>query len=213
MVALPDAWLPRLRGSLLPAPDHATATFGPSNNDATWRAAAAGILDAGPIRAAVLVPIVLRGADSALLLTRRHSGLRRHAGQISFPGGRVDPGREDVVAAALRETEEETGVARQFVEPIGFLTDHLVQTGFQITPVVALLQPGFRLQAHAAEVEEIFELPLALALTAGSYQPSEREIRGRRFVGVDLHYGAHRIWGATASMLRSLCERFERAGP
>jgi NTP pyrophosphatase (non-canonical NTP hydrolase)/8-oxo-dGTP pyrophosphatase MutT (NUDIX family) len=131
---------------------------------------------------------VLDRADSpALLLTLRASHLRRHAGQISFPGGRLEPGDADVVAAALRETEEEIGIAASAIEPIGFLSDQMVQTGYRITPVVALLQPGFTLTPDGTEVAEVFELPLAIALDADQLSrrpPQHARGRGRQLGAV-----------------------------
>ena len=113
-------------------------------------------MPATPRAAAVLVPIIDRPGAPTLLLTMRAGHLRQHAGQISFPGGRIEASDDDVLGAALRETREEIGVDSAFVEPLGFLPDQVVLTGFRITPVVALLRPGFTLQVDAAEVAEVF---------------------------------------------------------
>lgn len=156
--------------------------------------------------AAVLIPIVMRPPGAVLLLTVRADHLRRHAGQISFPGGRSDAADADLGATAIREAEEEIGLARHFVRPLGYLSDHLVLTGFRITPLVGCVAPGFSLRLAAAEVSEVFELPLAVVLDAGSYQRRTRLLRGRSVEGHELQHQGHRIWGATAGMLRHLRE-------
>ena len=157
-----------------------------------------------PRAAAVLVPIIDRPAAPALLLTTRAGHLRQHAGQISFPGGRVESGDEDIVGAALRETREEIGIDPQFVEPLGFLPDQLVLTGFRITPVVALLRPGYTLRVDTTEVAEVFELPLEFVSAAGNFQPTRRVLRGIEVIFDDLPFEGRVIWGATAGMLQLL---------
>lgn len=154
--------------------------------------------------AAVLVPIVQRQPSPSLLLTVRASHLRRHAGQISFPGGRIEASDADVVAAALRETAEELGIASSFIEPLGFLPDRAVRTGFRITPVVALLQPQFTLKLDSTEVAEVFELPLAFAMAAVNYRARRRRLRDIEVEVWELPYGEHVIWGATARILAQL---------
>jgi 8-oxo-dGTP pyrophosphatase MutT (NUDIX family) len=158
--------------------------------------------------AAVLLPIIDRADSPALLMTVRASHMRRHAGQISFPGGRLEECDADVTAAALRETEEEIGIAASAIDPIGFLPDHVVQTGYRITPVVALLQPGLALTPDGTEVAEVFELPLAIALAADSYRVGRRTIRGVDVDTWELPFGSYNIWGATAGMLANLREVF-----
>jgi 8-oxo-dGTP pyrophosphatase MutT (NUDIX family) len=210
--ALPADWTQRLRRCLLTQPDHREPPAATLEEESRYAAVRA--LYTGEWRAAaVLVPVVARGADSTVLLTQRDEQLRSHAGQISFPGGRMDAA-ENEVAAALRETEEETGIGARFVQPLGYLPDHHVLTGYRITPVVALLQPGFALQPHAPEVAEIFELPLSLVLDERSYVPVERIVQQIRVPSLDLPFGQYQIWGATAAMLRTLCVRFHAAaGP
>jgi 8-oxo-dGTP pyrophosphatase MutT (NUDIX family) len=161
--------------------------------------------------AAVLVPIIEHRQSPALLMTVRASHLRRHAGQISFPGGRLESGDADIAAAAMRETEEEIGIAPAAIKPIGYLPDHVVQTGYRITPVVALLAPGLALTPDGTEVAEVFELPLAIALAAHSYRVSRRNIRGVDVDTWELTFGQYNIWGATAGMLAHLRERFAEA--
>ena len=156
--------------------------------------------------AAVLVPIIDRSDTPALLMTVRASHLRRHAGQISFPGGRLEAHDADVAAAAVRETGEEIGIAAAAIEPIGFLSDHVVQTGYRITPVVALLAPGLTPRPDGTEVAEVFELPLAIALAADRYRVGR--IRGVDVDTWELSFGQYNIWGATAGILAHLRERF-----
>ncbi|MFT3904993.1 MAG: CoA pyrophosphatase [Steroidobacteraceae bacterium] len=200
---LPDDWSVRLPAFLAREPDHA-----PEH----WRLGGTGVR--GLVReewlqhplqaAAVLVPIVARPVGAALLLTVRADHLRRHAGQISFPGGRSDDSDADLLATALREAEEEIGLSRQCVQPIGYLGDHVVLTGFRITPVVALVEPGYELRLAEEEVAGVFELPLAQVLAADSFQRRTRLLRERTIEGFELSYQGHQIWGATAGMLRHL---------
>ncbi len=156
--------------------------------------------------AAVLVPIVLHPQSPSLLLTLRASHLRSHAGQISFPGGRLEPTDSDLAAAAVRETQEEIGVDPSHIELLGFLSDQIIRSGYRITPVVALLRPGFTVTADSTEVAEVFELPLEFALTAGNYRSRPGRARGLGFEIWELPYGERNIWGATAGILANLRE-------
>jgi 8-oxo-dGTP pyrophosphatase MutT (NUDIX family) len=163
--------------------------------------------------ASVLVPLVMRDPGLQVLLTRRTEHLRDHAGQISFPGGRVEAHDADAVATALRETEEEIGLPRSHVEVIGHLPSYTTVTHFVVTPVVALVRPGFALKLDEFEVAEAFEVPLTFLMTPAHHRRHEMQLPGgaRRFLsmpwdGVD-NAGAVRnyfIWGATAAMLRNL---------
>jgi len=199
--ALPADWAARLKARLRPAPDHEFEHSRIGTRSATREAIPEPLTPA-----AVLVPIVARLAEPTLLLTVRASHLRSHAGQISFPGGRVEPGDADVRAAALRETHEEIGIGAAAIEPLGFLDDQIVRTGYRITPLVALLQPGFRLVPDRTEVAEVFELPLSFALTAGNYRSRPGRARGLEFEIWELPYGERNIWGATAGILANLRE-------
>lgn len=166
-----------------------------------------------PAQASVLIPLVMREGGPNVLLTRRTAHLRDHAGQISFPGGRVETHDDDVVATALRETEEEVGLARRHVEVIGQLPIYTTVTAFQVTPVVGLVTPGFTLALDSFEVAEAFEVPLQFLMTPAHHRRHQAEFGGstRQFLsmpwqgqdatGVPTEYF---IWGATAAMLRNL---------
>lgn len=156
--------------------------------------------------AAVLVPVVARDEGLSLLFTRRTEHLTDHAGQISFPGGRIDPGDEDAWAAALRETEEEVGLPRTHVRLAGRLDTYVTRTGFEVTPLVGLISPPFPMSPDSFEVAEVFEAPLPFFL-----DPTNREIHSRLYQGKErfffaFPYGDHYIWGATAGMLVNLVE-------
>jgi 8-oxo-dGTP pyrophosphatase MutT (NUDIX family) len=159
---------------------------------------------ASPAAAAVLVPIVDHEQGLTVLLTHRASHLKNHAGQISFPGGRIEPGDAGPLEAALRETEEEIGLSRQHVTFAGYLDPQLVLTGFWVTPVVAFVQPGFELKLDEREVASTFEVPLAHILDSANHRSRERML-GKTSVRVyDIPYREHHIWGATAGMLMVL---------
>lgn len=157
--------------------------------------------------AAVLFPIVLRDGAQTVLLTQRTAHLRDHAGQISFPGGRVEA--EDISPShtALRETEEEIGLSRDRIEILGFLPEYRTGTGFRVTPVVALVQPPFDLLPDPFEVAEVFEVPLAFLLDPANHQQHSLHYRGALRHYFAMPYGDYFIWGATAGMIRSLSER------
>ena len=157
--------------------------------------------------AAVLFPIVLRDGGQTVLLTQRTAHLRDHAGQISFPGGRVEAHDCSPTDTALRETEEEIGLARERVEIVGFLPEYRTGTGFRVTPVVALVRPPFDLQPDPFEVAEIFEVPLAFLLDPANHQQHSLHYRGALRSYFAMPYGEYFIWGATAGMIRSLSER------
>jgi len=159
--------------------------------------------------AAVLVPLVRRGATNSLIFTRRNEGMRTHAGQVSFPGGRIERDDADAVAAALRETEEETGIARHLVRPLGFLDCFETISGFGVTPVVAEVAPDYILAPDPREVAEVFEVPLPFLLDVANLRRSEIDWRGRRREIYEYDYDGRRIWGATAAMLVNLLRRME----
>jgi len=156
---------------------------------------------AEPARAAVLVPLVERPAGLQVLLTQRASHLKNHPGQISFPGGRIESADAGPWEAALRETQEEIGLEPQFVTRAGYLQDHLVISGFRVTPAVGFVQPGFRLRLDETEVENVFEVPLEFVLDPRNHLPRDRSIAGHTIVTHEIPYEGRQIWGATASML------------
>jgi len=159
--------------------------------------------------AAVLFPIVQRGSGETVLLTQRTAHLRDHAGQISFPGGRVEADDPSPLHTALRETEEEIGLAREHVEILGFLPEYHTGTGFRVTPVVALLTPPFELAPDPFEVAEVFEVPLAFLLDPANHKRHSLHYRGALRHFFAMPYGDYFIWGATAGMIRSLSERLD----
>ena len=187
--------LERLRASLLAEPP--TGHFVQED----------GALDQPLTPAAVLFPIVLRDGGQTVLLTQRTAHLRDHAGQISFPGGRVEAHDATPMDTALRETEEEIGLSRERVEIVGFLPEYRTGTGFRVTPVVALVTPPFDLQPDPFEVAEIFEVPLAFLLDPANHQRHSLHYRGALRNYFAMPYGEYFIWGATAGMIRSLSER------
>lgn len=157
--------------------------------------------------AAVLFPIVLRDHGQTVLLTQRTAHLRDHAGQISFPGGRVEAEDASPLHTALRETEEEIGLSREHVEILGYLPEYRTGTGFRVTPVVALVKPSFELALDSFEVAEAFEVPLAFLLDPSNHQRHSLHYRGALRQFFAMPYGDYFIWGATAGMIRSLSER------
>jgi 8-oxo-dGTP pyrophosphatase MutT (NUDIX family) len=164
------------------------------------------LLPRATTRAAVLIPLIDRGDDLSVLLTLRADDLRQHAGQISFPGGRLESEDADAVAAALRETEEEIGLRREFIEVIGRLPDHVVISGFRVTPVVGLVRPGFELVLDPTEVAGTFEVPLRHLLDPSTHARRWRRIGEVDVETLDLPWGSFNIWGATAGMLLTLRE-------
>lgn len=163
--------------------------------------------------AAVLVPVVERSSGLTILLTRRTPFLRQHAGQICFPGGRVEP--EDLTPAhtALRETEEEIGLAADKVELLGHLDDYMTGTGYRVTPVVGLVRQPFELFPDASEVEEVFELPLAILFDTNNHQFNSVFQDGKALKYFALPYRSHYIWGATAAMLINFYFLLSEADP
>lgn len=166
------------------------------------------LVDRPPARASVLVPLVTH-ERMTVLLTRRHDGLRDHAGQISFPGGRAEPMDADAVATALREAGEEIGLSADCVEVIGSLPVYATVSAYLVTPVVALVRPGFTLCLDPGEVTEVFEVPLDFLMQPGNHYRHFFEESGQcgQFFSMPWQSGEGRcyfIWGATAAMLRNL---------
>ncbi len=172
------------------------------------------LLPSAPLReAAVLIGLVERSQGPQVLLTRRTEHLRHHAGQVSFPGGALEPEDADAVAAALRETHEEIGVGAASIEPLGFLDPMATITGFRVVPVVARIDAEYHAIPDPNEVAEVFELPLDFVLAPGSLFHAEMAWRGRVRRIAELHPwpgAAHaRVWGATAMIIENLRRRLE----
>lgn len=154
--------------------------------------------------AGVLIPIVEYPGELAVLLTRRSANLPQHAGQVSFPGGRMEQGDADIRATALRETHEEIGLEPGRVDVAGYLGAQPTITGYAVTPVVGLVRAGFELVPDPVEVEAVFEVPLPFLLDPGNQQVGYRDVQGVSVPIVEYRYGGERIWGATASILVAL---------
>jgi len=154
--------------------------------------------------AAVLVPLIDRAEGLHILFTQRNANLQNHAGQISFPGGRMEPGDASASAAALRETDEEIGLPPASVEVIGRLDDYITGTGFVIAPIVGVIRPPYAVKLDPVEVDAVFEVPLAFILDPANHRRESRVFNGieRRFHAMP--YGDKYIWGATAAMLLNL---------
>lgn len=164
----------------------------------------------GPLTpAAVLVPLVLRPGGPTVLLTQRTDHLHDHAGQISFPGGRIEEGDASPEAAALRETEEEVGLDPSRVELIGRLDTYVVRTGFEVTPTVGFVHPPFEVNPDSFEVADVFEVPLAFILDRGNHERHSREYKGALRHFYVMQYEDRYIWGATAAMLVNLVDILE----
>ena len=159
------------------------------------------LFPAEPARAAVLVPLIERPAGLQVLLTQRASHLKNHPGQISFPGGRIEPADAGPWEAALREAREEIGLDPQYVTRAGYLQDHLVISGFRVTPAVGFVRPGFDLRLDETEVESVFEAPLEFLLDARNHLPRDRQVAGHTIITHEIPFEGRQIWGATASML------------
>lgn len=156
--------------------------------------------------AAVLVPIVLRETGLTVMLTRRTDHLSDHAGQISFPGGRVEESDLDAIDTALRETEEEVGLSRAHIETVGNLDRYVTRTGFSVTPVVGFIRPPFDLSPDPFEVAEVFEVPLSFLLDRANHERHSRVYEGVERHYYAMPYGRHFIWGATAGMIVNLVD-------
>jgi 8-oxo-dGTP pyrophosphatase MutT (NUDIX family) len=156
--------------------------------------------------AAVLVPVIDRDEPTVLLTTRTQE-LASHAGQVAFPGGKIDPKDESPVAAAMREAREEIGLAPALIEPLGYLDLYLTFSGFRILPTVARVRPDFMLQLNPSEVTEAFEVPLCFLMTPANHQRRSREWKGIEREYYAIPFGDRYIWGITAGIVRNLYDR------
>jgi len=156
--------------------------------------------------AAVLVPLIARPGELTVLFTQRTSHLAHHPGQVSFPGGHIEPQDGGPRETALRETEEEVGLHRRHVEIIGRLDTYITRTGFLVIPVVGIVEPPFTLKPDPHEVAEIFEVPLGFLLDRDNHQRCSVEFEGATRYFWAMPYGGHFIWGATAGMVRNFCD-------
>jgi len=160
-----------------------------------------------PIRPAAVLIAVVEHAQPTVLLTQRAAHLNDHAGQISFPGGKIDATDASPLDAALREAEEEIGLSREFVDPIGYLDLYATGFGFRILPTVARVKPGFKLRINEDEVDDAFEVPLAFLMNPANHQVHSKEFRGMERSYYAMPFEQRYIWGATAGILRVLYER------
>ena len=200
MTIAPLVGLERLREAVLPEPGRRVLSEPAPDEDSPL------------VPAAVLVPVVTHG-DPTVLLTLRTAHLRDHAGQVSFPGGRIEEHDRSARHAALREAEEEIGLGGDQVEVIGYLPEYRTVTGFRITPVVGLVPPGVSLKHDPFEVSAIFEAPLAFVLDPRNHRSHQIHYRGRLREYTAVTYGDYLIWGATAGMLRSLFDLLKEPVP
>jgi 8-oxo-dGTP pyrophosphatase MutT (NUDIX family) len=168
------------------------------------------IAEVRPIRpAAVLVPVVDH-PEPTVLLTQRAQHLPDHPGQVSFPGGKIDQSDASPLASALREAEEEIGLARSFVEPIGYLDLYMTTLGYRIVPVIAHVRPGFSLTLNTSEVDATFEVPLGYLMDQSNVQRHSRDWQGMTRHYYAITFGERYIWGVTAGILRNLHDRIYR---
>jgi 8-oxo-dGTP pyrophosphatase MutT (NUDIX family) len=163
-----------------------------------------------PIRPAAVLVGIVDHAEPTVLLTQRAQHLPDHAGQVSFPGGKIDKSDQSPLHSALREADEEIGLARENVEPIGYLDLYMTTLGYRIVPLIARVQPGFQLTLNTDEVDEVFEVPLAYVMDLANMQRHSRDWNGitRHFYAIT--FGQRYIWGVTAGILRNLHERIWR---
>ncbi|HEY3074103.1 MAG TPA: CoA pyrophosphatase, partial [Burkholderiales bacterium] len=163
--------------------------------------------------ASVLVPIVAHPEGLTVLFTQRTVHLKAPSGQVSFPGGRAEPGDASAEFTALRESQEEIGLRPEQVEILARLPDYITRTGYQVTPVVGLLTPPLELAPDPREVEEVFEVPLAFLLDPRNHHRQTRELEGRSVGFYEMPYGRYYIWGATAGMVLNLYRQLTYGEP
>ncbi len=205
MTILADLFLERAHERLRRVPPERTEVLANPRGDHSLQNRILALPDDAK-EAAVLVPIVARDTGPAVLFTERASGLRHHAGQVAFPGGRVDPEDGSVLVAAYREAEEEIGLDRSFVRPLGYLDPYLSSTNYLVMPVVGMVSPGYTLHLNASEVADTFEVPLAFLMNPEHHELHTREWRGMQRRYYAIMFGDRYIWGVTAGIVRNLYE-------
>jgi 8-oxo-dGTP pyrophosphatase MutT (NUDIX family) len=168
-------------------------------------------LPANPVPAAVLVPFVDRPEGLSILLTQRASQLAKHAAQVAFPGGRLEESDPDVASAALREAQEEIGLDPARVRVFGYLPDHLVISGYRVTPVLSLVSPPFAVEPNPAEVESVFEVPASYIFDTRNHKARLRRVGDEDMLLFDIPWQGLSIWGATAGMLLTLVRMVEES--
>ncbi len=197
----------RLAGTRLPS-DPTDVTMPPGSEQ--WPADMRKALTESLQPAGVLIPVIEREPGLSVLLTQRAAELKHHAGQISFPGGRMEAHDSDIQATALRETHEEVGIAPDKVTVIGYLEPMPTVTGYAVTPIIGIIECPDTLNIDHKEVEHAFEVPLAFLLDKRNARAAERDIRGRKVAIVEFLFEQYRIWGATAYMLVKLREKINK---
>ena len=200
--AAPDSWRSRiLRRFAGTQPLHEIADWRVLGLDTERSKRLQRHVPENPVPAAVLVPLIDRPEGLTILLTQRASQLAKHAAQISFPGGRLEPTDPDVASAALREAQEEIGLDPARVEVFGYLPDHLVISGFRVTPVLSIVTPPFDLVINENEVAEVFEVPVDYLFDAANHKARLRRVGDEDMLLYDITWNERNIWGATAGML------------
>lgn len=200
-----DAFEQRLRARLTPL-DQARAACRPPRSDYDL----AGLARPEGLalkQAAVLAPLIRRDEGWTLLLTQRTAEMPTHAGQIAFPGGRVQPEDATIVETALRETQEEVGIERRFITPLGTIDAYETVTGFHVTPIIAIIKQGFALQPDPREVADVFEAPLSFLMNPKNHERHERDWQGHKRAYYVMPWRDRFIWGATAGMIKTLYDR------
>lgn len=157
--------------------------------------------------AAVLIPVVDRGEEATVIMTKRAETLRNHTGQVAFPGGRSDPEDPSPEFTAVRETFEEIGLASDRIEVVGRMPDYVSGSGYRIAPVLAVVSPEFSLAINTEEVDAAFEVPLRFLMDPANHHRDSRFWGEREWFFFDMSYGGQRIWGVTAGIIRTVYER------
>jgi 8-oxo-dGTP pyrophosphatase MutT (NUDIX family) len=204
-----DAFLDRVRARLLPEPPPiGEGDDLPAFGDHELSPDLIELMRAQPSRAAaVLFPLIARPEGMTVLLTTRTAHLSTHAGQVAFPGGKMDEDDDSPLATALREAEEEVGLDRRHVTPLGYLDLYMSGTAFRIVPVVGVVSPAMTLAINPAEVDDVFEVPLEFLMEAANHETHTRQWKGIERQYLAIPYGERYIWGVTAGIIRNFHDR------